>query len=142
MTWLFGIVASALSAPAQPSSRTSPHSWFEKHVVAKFWERYSTDVITIHGRVYCFAARMSLRGDRLKSEKRPKQAKRIHIEVSDKALSRLEWLREETDAMSIAEVIRDAIELREMIVKLANEGHTLYAENQETGEKTRLLLPL
>jgi hypothetical protein len=71
--------------------------------------------------------------------KRP--LKRLQIDLSEKAFARLEWLREETDAMSFTEVIRDALELREAVVKLMHEGKDIIAEDIETKERERLLLP-
>ena len=44
--------------------------------------------------------------------------------------------------MSIAEVIRDAIELREAVVHLLNNGYEIVAENEKTGAKKSLYLPV
>jgi Ribbon-helix-helix protein, copG family len=73
--------------------------------------------------------------------RKSKNTKRVQIDMSEKALARLEWLREATDSTTIAEVIRDAIEFREAAVRLAAEGQKIYAEDEKTGKRTYLLLP-
>jgi len=70
-----------------------------------------------------------------------RKLKRLQIDLSEKAFARLEWLREETDATSFTEVVRDALELREAVIKLMQEGKDIIAEDRETKERHRLLLP-
>ena len=70
-----------------------------------------------------------------------RKLRRVQIDMSEKAFARLEWLRDETDAASISEVIRDALELREAIVRLANEGNKIIAENPRDGTKVHIILP-
>jgi hypothetical protein len=67
--------------------------------------------------------------------------RRVQLDLSERAFARLEWLKEETDAQSFTEVIRDALELREAVVKLAQEGKNVFAEDPETKLRYRLLLP-
>lgn len=71
--------------------------------------------------------------------RRPQSLKRVQIDMTEKAVARLEWLLEETDSMSIAEVIRDAVELREAIVLLRKAGKKIIAEDEKTGEKSVLV---
>jgi metal-responsive CopG/Arc/MetJ family transcriptional regulator len=65
--------------------------------------------------------------------------KRVQIDMSEKALQRLEWIMEETDSMSLSEVIRDSLELREVLIKLRKEGKRVFAEDEKTGERAILL---
>jgi hypothetical protein len=74
-------------------------------------------------------------------ERKVKKTKRVQIDMSERAFARLEWLREATDSMTIAEVIRDAIEFREAVVRLANEGKEIFVEDGQTGKRIYLLLP-
>jgi metal-responsive CopG/Arc/MetJ family transcriptional regulator len=67
--------------------------------------------------------------------------KRVQIDMSEKAFSRLERLRDESGSATISEVIRDAIEQREAVVRLMNKGHTIYAEDEATGKKIYLFFP-
>jgi hypothetical protein len=66
--------------------------------------------------------------------------KRVQIDMSEKAFSRLERLRDESGSSTISEVIRDAIEQREAVVRLMKQGHTIYAED-EGGKKLYLFFP-
>jgi Ribbon-helix-helix protein, copG family len=67
--------------------------------------------------------------------------RRLQIDLSEKAYARLEWLREETDAMSLTEVIREALLLREAVVRLRQEGKDIFAEDRRTKDRERLILP-
>ena len=71
--------------------------------------------------------------------RKPQNLKRVQIDMTEKSLARLDWLREATDSMSIAEVIRDAVELRETIVRLRLAGKKIIAEDEMTGEKSILV---
>jgi len=72
--------------------------------------------------------------------RRSQNLKRIQLDITEKALTRLQWLQEETDSLSIAEVIRDSIDLREAIVRLRMEGKKIVAEDEKTGDRTLLIL--
>ena len=66
---------------------------------------------------------------------------RVQIDMPKSAYERLEILRDATESVSIAEVIRDAIELREAVVHLLSNGYEIVAENEKTGAKKSLYLP-
>jgi predicted CopG family antitoxin len=70
-----------------------------------------------------------------------KKLRRVQIDMPDAAYDRLEQLKEATEAASIAEVIRHAIELREAVVRLTNEGYEIIAEDEKSGKKKSLYLP-
>jgi hypothetical protein len=73
-------------------------------------------------------------------QQKPKKV-RVQIDMSEAAYGRLERLQEVTDAPSIAQVIREAIELREAVAGLLNDGYEIVAENEETGKRKSLYLP-
>lgn len=68
-----------------------------------------------------------------------KNLKRVQIDMPEAAYKRLEQLRDATEAASIAEVIRHAIELREAVVGLTRDGYEIIAENDEGKKKTLYL---
>lgn len=63
--------------------------------------------------------------------------KRLNLVIPDRAMERLEWLRERTDAASHTEVIRQALFAYEQLVERVSEGSKLM-EKTSRGE----LLPL
>ena len=65
-----------------------------------------------------------------------KVTKRVQIDMPDSAFARLERLRDATEAASIAEVIRAAIELREAVVNLRGQGYEIIARK---GDETKTL---
>jgi predicted CopG family antitoxin len=70
-----------------------------------------------------------------------RKLKRIQIDMSERAFSRLEWLKDATDSQSFTEVIRDALELREAVVRLAQEGKSIMAEDPITKNRAILIVP-
>lgn len=66
--------------------------------------------------------------------------KRLQIDLSEAAMARLEWLKEQTDAMSLTEVVRKSLKLREAIIKLKMEGKELLVEDTTTGQRERLIV--
>jgi len=69
-----------------------------------------------------------------------RKLKRVQIDLTETAFARLERLREVTDSMSLTEVIRDSLELREAVVKLVQEGKEIFAEDPKTKQRDRLIL--
>ena len=63
--------------------------------------------------------------------------KRLNLVIPDRAMERLEWLRERTDAASHTEVIRQALFAYEQLVEKVSDGSKLM-EKTARGE----LLPL
>lgn len=66
--------------------------------------------------------------------------KRLQIDLTETAMARLEWLKEQTDAMSLTEVVRKSLKLREAIIKLKMEGKVLLVEDTTTGQRERLIV--
>ena len=66
-----------------------------------------------------------------------KSKRRLNLVIPDRAMERLEWLRERTDAASHTEVIRQALFAYEQLVERVSEGSKLM-EKTSRGE----LLPL
>jgi hypothetical protein len=69
-----------------------------------------------------------------------KKPKRVQIDMSEKAFARLERLREATDATTFAEVMRQSLETREVIVDLMTQGYEIFAEDK-SGNKIRIMRP-
>jgi hypothetical protein len=69
-----------------------------------------------------------------------RKLRRVQIDMSEKAFARLEWLKEATDASSFTDVIRDALETREAVVKIAQEGKNIFTEDPETKERGLLIM--
>jgi len=63
--------------------------------------------------------------------------RRLNLVIPDRAMERLEWLRQQTDAASHTEVIRQALFVYEQLVERALDGSKLM-EKTARGE----LLPL
>ena len=53
------------------------------------------------------------------------QRKRIEIALTDAAAKRLDWLKENTQAKNLTEVVKDALELKEAVTKLQLAGETV-----------------
>jgi hypothetical protein len=70
-----------------------------------------------------------------------RKLKRIQIDMSERAFSRLEWLKNATDSQSFTEVIRDALELREAVVRMAQEGKSIMAEDPITKDRAIIIIP-
>jgi predicted CopG family antitoxin len=70
-----------------------------------------------------------------------RKLKRIQIDMSERAFSRLEWLKDATDSQSFTEVIRDALELREAVVRMAQEGKSIMAEDPVTKDRAIIIIP-
>jgi hypothetical protein len=70
-----------------------------------------------------------------------RKLKRIQIDMSERAFSRLEWLKDATDSSTFTEVIRDALELREAVVRMAQEGKSIVVEDPITKDRAVLIRP-
>ena len=53
------------------------------------------------------------------------QRKRIEIALTDAVAKRLDWLKENTQAKNLTEVVKDALELKEAVTKLQLAGETV-----------------
>jgi hypothetical protein len=69
-----------------------------------------------------------------------RKLKRIQIDMSERAFARLEWLKDATDSQSFTEVIRDALELRAAVVRMAQEGKSIVAEDPVTKDRAMIIL--
>ena len=67
--------------------------------------------------------------------------RKVVMDVSMAGWQRLEWLRMKTDASDITEVISDALELREAVVKLMIEGKRILVHDPATGKQYELIDP-
>jgi hypothetical protein len=63
---------------------------------------------------------------------RKRNVKRVQIDMSDEAFTRLESLRDAMDAVTIAETIRRAIEIGERVTDYLNDGYDVVAEKEGT----------
>ena len=51
---------------------------------------------------------------------------RIQFDLSSKAMARLEAIKSQTEAVSYAEVVKNAIRLYEALIRAEQEGNTFY----------------
>lgn len=58
-----------------------------------------------------------------------RKRKRVEITMTDPIAARLEWLKVQTRAASLTDVIKDALELKEAVVKLQLAGTTILARD-------------
>jgi hypothetical protein len=73
--------------------------------------------------------------------RRTPRLKRVQIDMTPAAFARLERLKKATNSASYVEVFQDALEQREAVVKLIQEGNDIIVENQTTGKRSPLILP-
>ena len=64
---------------------------------------------------------------------------RLNLEMSESVRQNLEWLRDETNADSLAEVIRRSLAVYEFAWKAQKKGLQLFAQD-EHGKKTQIAL--
>lgn len=57
------------------------------------------------------------------------RGKRLHLIIPDRAMERLEWLRDRTEAASHTEVIRQALFAYEQLVEKVSNGSKLMEKN-------------
>ena len=71
--------------------------------------------------------------------RKPMNLKRVQLDMPERVLERLLTLVDDTESMSLAEFIRDSLELREKLIRVRKEGKEIYAIDTKTGERERLL---
>lgn len=81
-------------------------------------------------------------GARRRSEKsKSVKIKRLQINLSDRAYDRLVRLRDLTDAMSVADVVREALRAYDALIEETQEGKRIVLEDpNKPGEKEILRL--
>lgn len=69
-----------------------------------------------------------------------KTTTRVQLELPDSSMERLKLLREKTEAVSYAEVIKNSLRLYEALIKEAESGNEVCIKNSEGAETTYRLI--
>lgn len=65
--------------------------------------------------------------------------KRVQLDLAEKAMARLTYLKEKTEAPSYAEVVKNALRLYEAIIEEAEAGNTFQVKDPEGRVKEYLV---
>ena len=80
---------------------------------------------------------MSRRTTKRSSE--PSERRRVQMDLPPRSVERLEWLKQFLEAVSYAEVIKDALRLLEYVCLENSKGKKLYLED-EKGNRQEIIL--
>jgi hypothetical protein len=69
-----------------------------------------------------------------------KKTTRVQLELPENSMERLKALRDKTEAVSYAEVIKNSLRLYEALIKEAESGNQLYIKDAKGKEATYKLI--
>lgn len=70
----------------------------------------------------------------------PRNLRKVQIDLSPKQITRLKWLVEQTDSLTMSEVVRDSIDFFAVLTLLTGQGKSINAIDPLTGE-VEVLIP-